>query len=208
MFDRFEAIYRDADGSVERIPWAHAKPCPWALAWAQDAGRALLRPGAPVAVAGCGLGNDVAAMRRLGFEAIGLDVCPSAIAGARQRFPEHAASFQLADLMDLPSSLRDRFELVVEVHTLQSLPPACRPALAVGIASLLRPGGLVLAIARGRADERPLDELDGPPFPFTAKELSDVFGAAGLREREPVRAFHAPADRPVHRLQGVWERPA
>lgn len=157
-------------------------------------------------VTGCGLGNDVAAMIRMGYDAMGVDISPSAIASAQQRFPEHAAAFMVADLFDVPEALRSRFDLVIEVHTIQSLPPTHRGALAKGIASLLAPRGCVLAIARGRDAAIPLEAVEGPPFAMTPAELAAVFTEAGLVQSEAVEAFFDDSDRPVLRLRGVFAR--
>lgn len=204
--DRFEAIYRDASGDVRAIPWAHAKPCPWVIQWMHASGRATLPAGARVMVTGCGLGNDVAAMIRMGYDAMGMDISPSAIASAQQRFPEHAAAFTVADLFEVPAALRSRFDLVVEVHTVQALPPVHRSALAKGIASLLAPRGCVLAIARGREAAIPLEAVQGPPFAMTPDELTAAFTEAGLVEAEAVEAFLDDSDQPVLRLRGVFTR--
>lgn len=206
-FERFDTIYRDADGDVTRIPWAHARACPWALDWLNRRGREFVRAGARIAVAGCGLGNDVGALIDRGYEAIGLDVCPSAIAAARRRFLRCAEAFEVADLFDLPSRLRHRFDLVLEVHTLQSLPPEHRGELAAGIASLLKPRGHVLAIARGRARDLPLASVEGPPFAFTREELAEAFAGCGLVPTEPIEVFTDQNAPPVQRLRGLFGRP-
>ncbi|MGP1345111.1 MAG: class I SAM-dependent methyltransferase [Phycisphaerales bacterium] len=205
-FHRFDTIYRDAAGDHARIPWAHAKPCPWALQWLHQHARAFVRAGARIAVAGCGLGNDVAALASQGYEAVGIDVSPSAIESAKQRFPQCAEAFHCADLLDLPSRLRHRFDLVIEVHTLQALPPIHREPLARGIATLLKPHAALLAVARGRDPRIPLEQVQGPPYAFTPEELTDTLAAAGLQPIDPVHAFMDENAPPVRRLRGVFTR--
>ena len=68
LLERFEAIYRDSDGDPARIPWAHAKPCPWLVSWLNAEAPSLVRAGARTAVVGCGLGNDAALLAERGYE--------------------------------------------------------------------------------------------------------------------------------------------
>lgn len=177
---RFEEVYREAGDSVERVPWAQSKPNPMVIEWLDRDGRAMLRPGARVCVAGCGLGHDVAALNDRGYDAVGLDACESAISSACSIHTEHAGAFRLADLSELPSDLRHRFDAVVEVHTLQSMPGEYREAMAKGMASLLKRHGVLVSVSRGVAPARELCTPAGPPFDLPPEEVSRLMAGVGL----------------------------
>lgn len=200
----FESIYAKAEGDVSRIPWAHEKPCPWLESWLNVEAPSLVRPGARVAVVGCGLGNDAVALLERGYEVCAFDACPSAIESARRRYPDHASCFMEADLLDLPGRLVGRFDLVVEVATIQSLPPEVAPELVRGMAALLNHRGVLLAIARGRGEGDPTD--DGPPWALTSGQLASMMVAAGLEPIREVDDFLDDNKPPVRRLRGAFRR--
>src|SRR3954466_4237024 len=156
----FERLYSDAEGDSTRIPWADGEPSAAMVAWMNREAPALIRPGARIAVVGCGLGDDVRELADRGYDVTGFDIAPAAVEWARRLHPDIAERFAVADVMDLPSSLRRRADLVVEVSTIQAVHPSLREKVATGIASLARPHGVVLAVCRGRDQG---DPLDGPP---------------------------------------------
>jgi SAM-dependent methyltransferase len=162
----YNEIYRAAR-SITDIPWAGARPCPALVSWLNAEAPALIRPGASVAVVGCGLGDDVREIFSRGYDVLGFDVCPRAIDWARDRHPELGDRLLVADAFDLPRNLMRRHDLVVEVCTLQSVHPCLRRPLASGIVSLARPRGTVLAICRGRDDAAPPPARAPPPRPPT-----------------------------------------
>lgn len=167
-------MYAAAGEDLAALPWASLKPFPLLVEWldragAGTSGRAL--------VVGTGLGDDAEELARRGFDVTAFDFSPTAIERARERFPQSAVDYRVADLLDLPEEWRGRFALVVEIRTLQSLPIGDRRAAAVAIAGTVAPGGLLWLFALGRESHQ---RGETRPWPVTEEELA-VLEAAGLK---------------------------
>ena len=201
-----EEVYRSSGGVHARVPWAHAKANPALVAWLNARASGLVRCGARVAVVGCGLGADAIALANRGYEVCAFDACPSAIEHAKARYPGHAGIFRVCDLREMPSTMRHRYDLVVEIHTLQSMAPEHRVTLASGIEPLVSAHGRLLVIARGREDGIGLDEVQGPPYPFTPEELRALMGERGLVLEGALDDYLDDGSTPARRLRGVFVR--
>lgn len=198
----FEAIYAEARGDVSRIPWADCRPHPALVSWLNVVAPSLVRCGGRVAVIGCGLGDDARELMRRGYDVIAFDCSPTAVRWARQLDPAHESSYVEADLFDMPPRWRHRFDLVVEVNTLQSLPIEQRGEAMKCAAELVTRHGHLLVICRGC--ETPASAGDGPPWPLTKHELLELASAAGLRPEGQIAAFEDDETPPVLRLRGVF----
>ncbi len=199
----FEDIYAGAHGDPALVPWEDARPNPALVAWLNAEAPSIVRPGVSVCIVGCGLGDDVRELADRGYDATGFDVSRTAVQWARQRHPDLAEHLIVADLFALPASLRRRFDLVIEVHTLQSMRPTLWAQGAAGIAALARAHGAVLAICRGRDEGEAHDQ---PPFALTPEEFTSLFGAVGFGPTRAIDDFEDDEVPPRRRLRAVFRR--
>lgn len=215
----FERLYDLAARGEADVPWDRGAPHPLLVEWAESeqatgelceprqATGQLYEPTQPdgtdktAVVVGCGFGADAELVASRGYATTAFDVSASAVAGARERYPDSQVDYRTADLLALPTEWHRAFDLVVEIMTVQALPRRLRTASTAAVASLVAPGGelIVIAIALG-ADE---DPDDGPPWPLTRAEV-DASGSAGLTVREVEERFAEPD---IHRWWGHFGRP-
>jgi SAM-dependent methyltransferase len=169
----FEEMYAAAGDDLAAVPWANLKPFPLLIEWLDGPGSGL---GGRALVIGAGYGDDAEALAARGFEVSAFDLSPTAVARTRSRFPESTVHYRVADLFDLPAEWRERFDLVVEIRTLQSLPISGRGVAAAAIAGTVAPGGRLWLFALGRESH-----VSGEtrPWPVVPGELA-VLEAAGL----------------------------
>ena len=167
----FDRLYRDAAGDPARIPWASESVCPIVAGHLID----NTGPGRAVVV-GCGIGDDSEAVAAAGYDTVGFDVSPEAIEWCRRRFPESTVDYLVTDLFSLLDEWHEAFDLVVEIRTVQSLPPDVRTDVLGRVASLVAPGGRLLTVALARAENViPY----GPPWAISEREMGG-FVDAGL----------------------------
>lgn len=162
----FERMYQAAGDDWDRIPWARLAPRPSVVAWLD---RVAPAPGSRALVVACGYGDDAEELARRGCVVDAFDVSASAIAAARRRFPGSPVAYRTADLFALPEAWRGRFDVVVEVQTVQSVPiPRHREAIAA-IAATVAPGGRLFVRTAVRAEDEPAASI---PWPLTPSELA------------------------------------
>ena len=178
---RFEHIYQTASGDPTCVPWYHHRGANQALIeWLNSEAHCLVRPGARSVVVGCGLGDDVIELADRGYDAMGFDISPTCVEWARRRFPVEAERFVHADILAIPSRMRARFDLVVEAFTIQAVSPSLRLKTIEGVASLVKPHGVILILARSRDDAMPLSECECAPYPVCRTELVNSMEELGF----------------------------
>lgn len=194
----FEELYRDARGDVEQIPWADLTPNPFLQAWLNDnpglSGEAL--------VVGCGLGDDAEAVSAAGLAVTAFDVSPTSIVWCRERFPDSIVDYQVANLLAPPESWNKRFDLIIEIYTVQSLPVDVRFAALDSLTSLLRHGGRLVLVTRARDDD---DEPSGPPWALSGAELEQLL--IGRMSLDRFEDFYDDEDPPERRFVAVYRKP-
>jgi len=174
--DWFEGLYQAADGDVAGVPWADCQPHPGLVAWLEK--NSLPTTDTPIRAidVGCGLGDNAIALQNAGYDVTAFDLSQTAIDWATQRHKDTGVDFHQADLFNLPPDWIGAFDFVHETYTIQALKGGLRAAAFAEIASLLKPGGKLLAVCRSRPDD---GEVNGPPWPISRKEMSN-FEKAGL----------------------------
>jgi len=197
----FEALYAEAVGAAELIPWADLVPNPHLLSWLNENDPRV--EGRRALVVGCGLGDDAESLAARGFDVTAFDISARAIDWCKRRYPNSKVDYAVADLFELPAEWREAFYLVVEVNTLQVLPPELRPAAIAAMVNCVTPNGTSLVIARGR---EPNEDRGSMPWPLTVSDLKP-FAQSGLKlisfedffdqEDPPVRRFRVQYRKPI-----------
>jgi SAM-dependent methyltransferase len=176
----FDALYQEADGDNEIIPWADLEPNRYFRSFAESTG--LKGEGRTALVVGCGLGDDAKYLLDLGFEVTAFDISPTAIDWAKRLHADTDIEFHTADLFEPPATWRAAFDFVLEIYTIQPLPIEMRPDVVDAIASFVADNGTLVVVTRGREDDEEPDEL---PWPMSRRDLSR-FDHNGLTQT----AFH------------------
>jgi SAM-dependent methyltransferase len=123
------------------------------------------------AILGCGSGHDALLFAKYGFETIGFDFAPSAIALAQNlsKTMDITSQFLQRDIFELPQEFANKFDYVIEHTCFCAIHPSQRPDYVNTVSSILKPNGELIAIFF--AHNRP----DGPPFGATLEEIHDLF---------------------------------
>ena len=170
----WSALYRRGEDG-----WEKGLPAPPVLRLAN----AL--PRGKVAVVGCGRGHEAVALARLGWDAVGFDFAPEAVAGARRRAARSGSRvrFERADLFGLPARYPGAFDAVCEHTCFCAIDPSRRRDYVRAVAGILRPGGILFGLfyVHGRPG--------GPPFDTDAAEIRRLFC-----RRFEIRSLEVPPD--------------
>jgi len=162
----FERLYAAAEAGDAEVPWDRGGPNPFLEQWVRE--RGLDGAGRRALVIGTALGDDAELLAGRGYAVTAFDVSPTAVEGARRRFPGSSVDYHVADLLDLPSGWAGAFDLVAECITVQALPVTLRSQAIGAIASTVAPGGILVVVSGIWDGDGP---RDGPPWPLTRSEL-------------------------------------
>ena len=173
----FDALYAEANGDNERIPWADLEPNRFFVEFAKKTN--LQGENRKALVVGCGLGDDARFLHDLGFNVTAFDISLTAIEWARKLHSETDIKFVAADLFNPPQSWYQAFEFVLEVYTIQPLPLEIRANTIDAIANFVEfPDGKLVVVTRGREDDEIPLEL---PWALSRQDLSR-FATNGLKQ--------------------------
>src|SRR5579871_5678404 len=173
----FEQLYREAEDSKgPPVPWVELQPNPNLLDFWKK--HPIRGQGKTALAIGCGLGDDSEQLADWAFTTTAFDISETAIHACRRRFPHSRVEYVVGDLLRPPQSWQGSFDFVVEIYTLQVLPPEMRQPAIKRVAGFVSDGGKLLVIARGRDESDPRGEM---PWPLTRRELAHFTGV-GLTE--------------------------
>lgn len=141
----------------------------------------LLPPGGRVLDLCCGAGYESWRVRRMGFQAVGLDLSAGSLAIARQRNPD--LPFYQGDLLEDYSYIGP-VDGIICFAGLVHVEAADLPAAFRRMGQVLRPGGYLAAAVRegrGRMESNSVVEIDGETYDrnFIAHSLEELTGAMG-----------------------------
>lgn len=189
----FDELWTAGERDEVDVPWDRSAPHPVVVEHA-----AAIPDGhdRKAVVVGAGLGADAEHLSDHGWRTVAFDVSPAAMRLARARHPESSVDYRVADLLELPSDLTGPFDLVVEVFTVQALPPSVRAAAIRGVRSLLAPGGVLLVVEVVRPDgESP---MAGPPWLLDRAAMTSFAGDdVTFASLAPVANPSGPGSRPL-----------
>jgi SAM-dependent methyltransferase len=168
----FEPLYVAAAEGRETLRWDRGGPHPLI----DERARCLTGSGRRALIVGSGFGPDAELFADRGFDVVGFDVSPTAIATARARFPQSRVDYRVANLLDPPAEWSHAFDLVVESLTVQSMPVAFHAQAIANVARMVARGGALIVVAKARDGDGP---VDGPPWPLARAEI-EAFGGGGL----------------------------
>lgn len=128
-----------------------------------------------IAVPGCGRGYDVRYLTQQGYDATGFDFSERAVAAARTlaRMTDSPARFEMRDVFALGAEYPGAFDGVWEYTCYCAIEPARRAEYVDTLATIVRPGGFLLACFFPTGAGR-----GGPPFPVDVDEMRALVGRA------------------------------
>lgn len=174
--DWFEVLYAGSDDSGEGVPWANMAPHAMFEAWLDDRSAPATNDKKALVV-GCGMGDDAIALEAKGYEVTAFDVSESAIALCQKRFGKSNVTFVTADLIKGIPEWYKTFDFVLEIFTIQALPPKYESTLIKNIADMVADSGQLVMIAEVQANKRAYE--NGPPWPLNDDYIRS-FESCGL----------------------------
>ena len=166
----YDELWSAAARGEVSMPWDRTKPHDLLADFAAEP----VGTGGRAVVVGAGYGADAEHLASLGWRTSAFDISPAAVAAARERYPDTAVDYRVADLLDLPSDLVGAFDLVVEIYTIQALHPSLRAGAVSGVRRLVAPGGTLFVVQIVRDDGEAVSAE--PPWLLDRAEMEGLAG--------------------------------
>ena len=174
--DWIEELYSASNKNGDGIPWANMDIHPDFQEWLQN--NKLNGIGKTALVVGCGMGDDAIELETFGFDVTAFDVSEAAIKYCNARFPHSKVDFLVANLFDANPQWTQQFDFVLEIYTIQALPPKYEDDVIRKISSYVALSGQLLVITLVSEDERHFEF--GPPWLLTSNHIN-AFVSFGLK---------------------------
>jgi SAM-dependent methyltransferase len=160
-------------------------------------------PGRLIAL-GAGRGHDAILFAQAGFDVVGIDFAPSAVAAARDLAAQAgvAVRFEQRDLFALPAAWDGTFDYVLEHTCVSALSPARLPAYVAVVHRLLAPTGRYIALffTHGRPG--------GPPFDIRPATIQELFAPRFIIDYlgPPARSVRQRQGQEIFALMRLWNK--
>ncbi len=158
--DWFETLYANSNEGGEGVPWANMAPHPLFENWLAQ--HPVNVKDKTALVVGCGMGDDAIELESRGFAVTAFDVSESAIDICKKRFPKSTVQFVQADLIAGNKDWWNKFDFVLEIFTIQALPPKYEQTLIQNISDFVADQGQLLVITEIQTNKRTYE--NGPPW--------------------------------------------
>lgn len=176
--DWFETLYSNSNEVGDGVPWANMSTHPIFDVWLKD--NKLDGTGKSALVVGCGMGDDAITLEKLGFEVTAFDVSESAIDLCKKRFPNSTVEFVQADLLAGIPEWKNKFDFILEIYTVQALPPNFEKTAIDNISELVATSGELMVITEVQKANRVFEV--GPPWLLNS-DYVDSFEKNGLTKK-------------------------
>ncbi len=191
--DWFETLYAKTSRAGEGVPWANMATHPLFKSWLNE--NEIRGRGKTALVVGCGLGDDAIELETRGFDVTAFDVSASAIELCKTRFPESEVEFVQADLIKGVSGWYRKFDLVLEIFTIQALPPKYEKKVIQNIADFVAEDGRLLLITEIQQNKRSYE--NGPPW-LLNDDYVQSFETADLRHISQIKSQNTEMGDEIH----------
>jgi 2-polyprenyl-3-methyl-5-hydroxy-6-metoxy-1,4-benzoquinol methylase len=175
--DWFETLYSETNEGGEGVPWANMAPHPIFKSWINK--NPNIGKGKSALVIGCGMGDDAVELDSQGFNVTAFDVSNSAVELCKRRFPNSGVEFVQADLIEGVSKWHQNFDFVLEIFTIQALPPKYEKTLIQNISDFVSENGKLLVITEIQRGKRTYE--NGPPW-LLNNDYTKSFEGCGLKQ--------------------------